>query len=206
MNFSMESFKRSPNPDSSGSIKKENTLEQDKISIKRATIEDLEDYKHIRLEAVNKDPDAFNMSPERAFRENRLPDSEWKNDLLDDKQIIFLSKYDSKTIGIIKGVERQKEKAWLLRSFYIDQNFRKNVTGISISEEMLKIILDEIKSRGGVEVRLGVERSREKIISLYEKFGFKEISHIKALILAKGNSKYLKRWQVMELNLSTKSE
>jgi ribosomal protein S18 acetylase RimI-like enzyme len=184
------------------------TLEQLNVRVELATEADLKDYKNIRIEAIDADPAAFNMSDKKkADQERNKKDSEWVKEL--KEQIIVLSKCNSKTIGLVKGIPKG-DNLWSINAVYLNEDFRKRVTGSNISEEMLKKVLDEIKIKGGAKVRLWVQSFRKNAISLYEKFGFKKFNPLlspkRTLELSGNRPDSFIGWKVMELDLTTQQD
>jgi len=176
-----------------------NKIEQGKVTMGLATRQEWRDYKKMRLEAIQTDPYAFDQTPETVTKQELREDNTWRRDLSDPKQFILLSRYDSKPIGITKGVDRGG-KVWGVHSVYVNPEFRKGATEISISTDMIKKVLAEIKSRGGRKARLWVRADRGNAIHLYEECGFVKVDDKQALELAKGDAGFLKGWQIMELD------
>ena len=175
-------------------------IENSQVSVELAAEKDWQEYKSIRLEAVRVDPKAFSENPGQILKEEERLDPEWKKDLLDNTQIIVLSKYDSRAVGIVKGVKMPEEGVWSVQSVYVNPDFRKSATSNPVSEEMLEKVLDEIKKRGGILARLRVRTSRSGAIHLFEDVGFAEIAFKKKLSLMGG--KPALGWRIMEEDLT----
>ena len=179
-----------------------NTNEKLYVKVEVAQEKDLQDYKKIRLEALEADPKAFHANPKTTEKEKTQEISEWKKDISGVDKFIVLLKNNSETIGMTKGTEKSKG-IWLMRSVYLNKNFRKEKIGGDISDQMIKKFIEEIKKRGGEKILLSVDIKRKNAIRLYERFGFKKKSFISGSVLAK---KILLNWQVMELNLNSKED
>lgn len=163
------------------------------IKVEIASEKDWEDYKRIRVEAIEKDPEVFGRYfKQDAPVERDRSDQEWKDDIKDS--IIVLSRNGSEVIGVVKGA--QEGGIWKIHSVYLNKDFQKR----GIASQMLKIVLDEERKRGAKRVRLWVLSERKEPIKLYEKFGFKKVNPIRALPMADYNPKYFTEWQIMELD------
>ncbi|MDD5720874.1 MAG: GNAT family N-acetyltransferase [Candidatus Pacebacteria bacterium] len=176
------------------------------LKIEIATEKDWEEYKKIRCEAIDTDPEGSGKYfKDEARVERNQTDNEWKEDL--GKSIIVLARNGSEVIGIIKGVKSPNSdelRVWRINSVFLKPNFRKSVIGENIAERMLKTILDEEKRKGAEKVRLWVLVSRGAAIKLYEKFGFEKLDEERALPIIGNDPKYLSEYQIMELDLINK--
>jgi len=171
--------------------------------IKIATVEDVQYYKNIRIEAIETDPDAFDLSPEKVTEEKNRSDKEWKGDLADKNQFTVLLKYNGDAKGMAKGINRGKG-FWALRAVYVTPDFRKSVTGSSVAEEMVQEVLNEIKKRKGKIVRLGVRIGRDSAVKIYEKLGFRELSESEVGEYL--DLEVLKKWKIMMLDLTKQKD
>lgn len=185
-----------------------NKREQLDVKIEIASEKDWKDYKEIRVEAIDNDIEVFGKYfKHEAPKERERSDQEWKDDL--ENSIIVLSKNGPKIIGVVKGVKSPNVEdvdIWRINSVYLNPDFRKKAIGENIAEKMLGMVLEEIKSKGAIKVRLWVLSKRSPAIGLYEKFGFKKINSIKALPIMGYNPKYLSEWQIMELELAKQED
>jgi ribosomal protein S18 acetylase RimI-like enzyme len=179
-----------------------NKIEREKLSIKIATVEDSDAYQAIRTEAIRTNPEAYSMSPEQVKEESEQLGPSWRVDLRKSSQFIVLSEYDSKPIGMARGQDRG-QGTWAVRGVFVSPEFRKRATGVPVSEDMLKKLLEEMRQRGGKLARLWVKASSANAISLYEKLGFKKVTNpLRGLSLARYNPMLLKDWYIMELDLN----
>src|SRR5579864_2452362 len=86
------------------------TLEQVGVKIELAEEKDWEDYRNIRIEAIDTDPIPLNVNnEEEALVKKNRTEEEWKEDLRED--LIFLAKQNLKTVGMAKGMKRE-ENVW----------------------------------------------------------------------------------------------
>lgn len=173
------------------------TLEQLNIKVELAGENDWEDLQKIRLEAVDTNPAEFSLTKKDVLKEHKKDESEWKKVLREE--IVVLSRCNSKPAGMVKGVDR-KGGIFSINNTYTSPNFRK----MGIAKGMIKMVLEEIKKRGGTYARLWVKTSNENGIKLYENLGFKKLTlSLKRLLELTGNRPdLLIGWQIMELDLT----
>ena len=180
------------------------TLENLQVTIDLAKTEDAEVYRKIRLEAIDQDPEAFDMQNEKKRERQKSRDiSEWKKDI--QEQVVLLAKNDSEVIGLVKGVDRG-QGLWSINNVYLTPAFRKNVNGAPIGDEMIKKVLDEIKNRGGQKARLWVKNSNKGATKFYEVLGFKKIETRKAMSIVGKRIDLLIGWSILEKDLNAETK
>lgn len=135
-----------------------------------ATEKDWEDYKKIRLEAIEKEPMAFYATKNSKEKEYNRSDEEWKSDLANTDAFVTLSKNNSVPVGMVQAISKIENKTqWHIRGVYLNKNFR----GGGYGREMMNLILNEIKRRGGKKVTLNVMDTQDIARKIYEKLDFK---------------------------------
>ena len=144
------------------------------VRIELAKPEDWQAYKNIWLDALKKSPEAFQSSLEKFEKRS---DEAWQADLKNDKRIFVFAKTDSTFNGIksIASAIDEQTGAWLISRVYTRPDFR----GQSLSEKVLKEVLEEVKKRGGIKARLTVRNGpkQEPARDVYRrKLGFKDIA------------------------------
>jgi predicted GNAT family acetyltransferase len=140
-----------------------NSFEKPPVNIQLATEADFNDYKKIRLEALEKDPDAFGEKLEDAQKNE---ENKWKEVFL--KKFIFLAKDRLEPIGIGAGEIRDGEIGFI-SSVYVRDSFRNQ----GIASKILKNLENEIKKRGGIKAILYVSKDPEAVArKVYEKLGY----------------------------------
>lgn len=147
--------------------------EQSGIKIELATPRDWQAYKSIWLDALEKSPEAFQSRLEK-FKDRA--DEDWQADLKNDRRLFVFAKTDSMENGIqsIASAINEQTGTWLVSRVYTRPDFR----GQNLSEKVLKLVLEEVKKRGGIKARLTVRNGpkQEPARDVYRrKLGFKDV-------------------------------
>ncbi len=128
-----------------------------------------QDYRTIRLKALQDEPKAFSSTYER---EVAWKDVEWKSRAVAENSLILVAKTGDKIVGII-GVywqDNQKEKGEIW-SVFVDKDYR----GQGIGKQLMLAIEKEARKNGtktaGVEVALG----QDAALHLYKSLGYVEV-------------------------------
>ncbi|MCM2339468.1 MAG: GNAT family N-acetyltransferase [Burkholderiales bacterium] len=155
---------------------KENNEELE-LHIEIAKEGDWEDYRRIRLEAIEKEPNAYHATEESKKLESNYSEEKWKKDLTGDDTFVALSKNKDVPVGMAHALVRSETKDdWAVRSVYLNKKFR----GRGHGEEIMNFLLNEIKRRGGKRVTLNVINTQKEAKMLYEKLGFESIEEFPA--------------------------
>src|SRR3989338_9647669 len=135
----------------------QNKPKQLKLKIEVARPEDWQDYKKIRLEALEKNSEAFRRTLAEALQNT---DQKWKDALSGDKVFMFLARNDLEPIGLAgaKKVVEQGENIWRVISVYVRKEFRGG-----LGRRLMENVLAEIRRRGGSKVVLGVRKADSQI-------------------------------------------
>lgn len=153
--------------------------------------EDWEKYKDIRLEAIEKEPVAFYVTKESKEREYGKTNDDWKNDLTNIDAFVVLSKNNDIPVGMAQAflktgtgnkwniLKKQNKNIWHIKGVYLNNDYR----GSGFSKEMMDMIFNEIKRRGGEKVTLNVMDTQEIAKKIYEKLGFKVFKKFKSKII-----------------------
>lgn len=150
-------------------IETNNPLEQVDINTEIAKPEDWQDYKKIRLEALDKDPTAFGETKEKALAKE---DNVWQSDLESSPdKFIYLVKNKKELLGMGGADKRDKfgEDTWFVFGMYVSALVR----GKGVGGKLLNSIEAEAKSRGAKKIVLFVSPEQSPAVGLYEKLGFK---------------------------------
>ncbi|HUC88431.1 MAG TPA: hypothetical protein VMR49_00150 [Candidatus Paceibacterota bacterium] len=75
-----------------------------------ATEKDWEDYKKIRLEAIEKEPMAFYVTKNNKEKEYNKSDEEWKTDLANTDAFTALSRNYNVPVGMAQAIQKIKDK------------------------------------------------------------------------------------------------
>lgn len=95
------------------------------IAIRLAEESDVEDYKKIRLEAVDKEPKAYNITEEKAKKINERKDGEWLEDLKNKNGFVYLVKEGNETVGMAAAeLDKKIKDTWLIRAVYLKEELQ----------------------------------------------------------------------------------
>lgn len=151
-------------------IKKTLTTARGEVLIREAVLSDVEQYRELRLNALQDSPTAFSgdyfvsLSQPMSFWENRLR--------VDDYGTIFFAEHDRHLIGMTAIRQREspktKHSADIL-SVYVRPEWR----GLHIAEGILESCAEWAKIRRVVILKLGVMAANTSAVRLYERCGFK---------------------------------
>lgn len=146
------------------------------LIIKKASLKDWKNYKEIRLDALEKDPESFGSSYEE---EKKRSEKIWKNKLSEKNRIALIAVKERRVVGIlIIMFESGIKLAHIANIFsvYVKKEYR----GKGISTELMREALKLIESRKGTrKINLHVTTNQLPAINLYKKFGFKIVGELK---------------------------
>lgn len=152
-------------------ISKDNIEKNEELNLNTelADENDWEDFKKIRLEAIENEPMAFYVTKSSREKENNKSEEEWKNELKDINSFVVLSKNNNTPVGMAQAILKFKDKnQWHVRGVYLNKDFRGSGGG----KNMMDLTLDEISKRGGKIITLNVMDTQEVAKKIYEKYGF----------------------------------
>lgn len=140
--------------------------------IRKISSDDWGEYKKLRLQSQQTDPQAFGGSYED---EISMSDDAWKEkikELLDYGETLF-AREDEKAVGMVRITFERKEKfkhIAHLMAFYVNPDYRGKDIGKTLLQEALKEIQlhPEI-----IKIKLCVNPEQKAAMKLYERFGFK---------------------------------
>ena len=151
-------------------IEKTLTTTHGEVLIREAILSDAEQYRELRLNALQDSPTAFsgdyfvNLNQPMSFWENRLR--------VDDYGTIFFAEHAKQLIGmtVIRQRESPKTKHSAdILSVYVRPEWR----GLHIAESILDACTEWAKAHTVVILKLGVMAANTSAIRLYERCGFK---------------------------------
>ena len=142
------------------------------VVIKKLPVSRWKDYRDLRLEALKKDPTAF----ESSYEEQRLAkENKWKKGI---RNVLFAMSND-KPIGMIVYVFEDKMKTRHLANIfgvYVKKEFR----GMGIGRQLIESAISMIKqNKNIIKIGLTVNPKQKAALSLYKKFGFKKVGLMK---------------------------
>lgn len=135
-----------------------------------------QDYKKLRIEAVENSPQSFLATTEETNQETQ---SEWKNKI---ENMFFAIDEKDNLVGMIgcyqEKLIKQKHIANIV-SFYINPKFRRQGLG----RELIKTAIDFAKTKKEIKkIQLGVITTQKPAIALYQSVGFMKIGEQKMAI------------------------
>lgn len=149
----------------------------DKIKVIELSPNRWREYRELRLEALQKDPQAFGQKYHKAVD---FPDSYWtehlENTIKKDKLLVHFAESNGKLIGMIEAFfhsnEETKDSAQIF-SVYVTLAFR----GRGIAKRLQAHLLLELgKTQGLKKVRVMVNKMQKSAVNLYKDGNFKVIS------------------------------
>ena len=151
-------------------ITKTLTTVHGEILIREARLADVQQYRKLRLDALQESPTAFSgdylvsLNQPMSFWENRLR--------VDEFGCILFAEHAQQLIGmtVIRQRESPKTKHGAdILSVYVRPEWR----GLHIAEGILDACAEWAKARSVVILKLGVMASNSSAVRLYERCGFK---------------------------------
>ena len=142
------------------------------VDIAFARPEDWENYKKIIIEAFINNPQAFSQM--QLDNARGTTDEQWREIFKsDENSFAVLAKVNGETIGTTGARKTKKEGVWFGLSLYLSDKFK--IDRFSTILKMFKLVEEELKKRGAKKVILYLKEGegRDRIKSLYERFGFK---------------------------------
>lgn len=129
-------------------------------------------YKTLRLQALQHEPQAFGSS---YTTEIKTSDEEWQrrldNYIKGEHDWMFFARVDNKLVGMLGAFqteEDEKEHAATIIGMFVTREYR----GKGIATMLMKRILDELKAKHMLYVKINVNVDRVIALQMYQKFGF----------------------------------
>jgi ribosomal protein S18 acetylase RimI-like enzyme len=138
------------------------------LQIKKLPVERWEEFKELRLIALQKDPLAFGSSYEE---EIKFQDELWKNRL---KNTLF-AVYDDKPVGMVVFLIDTKTKLSHVAEIfgvYVREEYRDMKIGKQLIESLINLIR---QNKSVIKIKLTVTDVQDSAIKLYSSFGFKVV-------------------------------
>ena len=149
------------------------------IEITRLSEARWQDYRDLRLEALQESSLAFGSSYEE---ECLLSEDEWKRRM--HNALFALA--DGQAVGLIVVVFNRRAKTKHIAdifSFYVKNSYRHKGVG----RKLLEAAIAEIRARNGViKARLAVNTEQNFAVRLYRRYGFKTLGRVKKELLIDG--------------------
>jgi ribosomal protein S18 acetylase RimI-like enzyme len=146
-----------------------------KVKITTLPVSRWQDYKEIRLRALEKEPSSFCMAYDK---EAAKSDEKWKQslqDALDGKSWLYFASYDDKLVGMVGGFGDEldwKNHRVYLWGMYVDEEYREK----GLARLLANKLLFEIAKRDDVfVVCLEVNPEQVAAVNFYESLGFRRV-------------------------------
>lgn len=140
-------------------------VEQATVEIRRLPPDRWEDYRRLRLEALERDPRAFGSSSED---EARFSEEEWRKRILNT----LFATSGERLVGMLACIFNEEVKTRhvaYIAGFYVTRKYRGKGVGKLLLEEGLAVAS---KRKGTVKVKLAVNPEQEAAVRLYRSVGF----------------------------------
>lgn len=138
------------------------------IEYRELTIDDLKEFKRLRLELLKNEPTNFGSSYEE---ELQFEDIMWTNRLSKETVITYGAFIENKLVGMSLGVMSPRKKmkhAATINSVYVSKEQRGNNIGMTL---MINLI-DVLKKKKIEAIKLSVVSTNQPAVRLYTKLGF----------------------------------
>jgi len=133
--------------------------------ITNAPISRWEEYRDLRLEALEQVPQAFLDDPDKA---SALPKEDWQRKIAN----MYFAEIDGKLIGMVGAYQDDKTKLKHILnvvSVYVSPKYR----GLGAAKALLSQVIADAKNNPNLKkLSLGVVTTQEPAKKLYEKLGF----------------------------------
>lgn len=131
-----------------------------------------EEYRALRLEAVEKVPQSFLDDPDVA---EKIPKEEWQRKM----SSMFFAEVDGKWVGMIGSYQDEKTKLKHILnifSFFVSSDYR----GMGIGRALIQQVIATAKNNPEIKkLQLGVVTTQEPANELYQSLGFIKAGHMK---------------------------
>jgi len=148
------------------------------------TTSDWKQYKEIRLEALQKEPQAFGSSYNR---EKDRTEEEWRDKLSQSEnsqgKSFFYAVSEGKNFVAMGGAYQDENDEWNIISIYTKKEYR----GRGLGQTIINSIIGELKDRKIKRAYLSVNSFQKTAQRLYEKNGFIVTRIIKDQLLGDGS-------------------
>lgn len=145
------------------------------IEIRLLSVADWKDYKEIRLEALESDPEAFGQTYRAALKQS---DDLWKLRLAGVNLWVYAAFLGGEMVGITSGRREHGEKfahVGIINSVFVQREYR----GKGVAAKLLVKTLDRLKQEGLMKAKLTVVATQREAIQLYEAAGFEQVGLLK---------------------------
>jgi ribosomal protein S18 acetylase RimI-like enzyme len=140
--------------------------------ITRLPVERWQEYRELRLRALETDPQAFGQSWAEAVKH---PEERWRLRLIDAEQgtswLVFAER-GGQLVGMA-GAHQWPEDIEANRAMIIAVFVDESTRGQGIAERLMQAVMDEMRAAGLTSAILAVNPVQTAAVRLYEKMGFR---------------------------------
>ncbi|MCZ3378355.1 MULTISPECIES: GNAT family N-acetyltransferase [Rhizobium] len=152
-----------------------------RLMIRRLTIDDVEVFRRIRLEALSCEPSAFASVHEDWVD---LSDEEWRNRLNEPAFVAFINE---EPVGMM-GLSRHRPRKLAHRATLVSVYVRKSARGSGAAADLLTTVSDYARSLGILQLELAVNAENTVAARFYRRHGFVEVGRIPGGVLDDGRA------------------
>lgn len=171
----------------------EQVKELPEVEILRPQVEDWQEVKNLRLEALQKEPQAFGATYESALT---ITDENWQTRISNSlgenpKELLVVARENGEFVGMIAAYPKT-ETTWNIISVYVKEEYRGQKISSRLFQQILDLLESNIKPQN---IELTVNVQQEAAIQLYLRNGFQIIDTLKNQKLGDGKlyDEYLMR-------------
>ena len=154
-------------------------MDADGVTIKLIGADEVEAFRHIRLEALRAEPSSF---ASRYEDWEILSLQEWRDRL---NEPVFIAFQKGEPVGIM-GLFRQRSTKMAHRATVVMVYIRARLRGTGLAVKLLEAISDHARDIGIRQLELFVSAENSVAIRFYQRQGFAEIGRIPGGVLEDG--------------------
>ncbi len=156
-----------------------------------------QEYKNIRIEALQNEPQAFGANYEDALKK---PDEEWidrvKAAVTENKDIMLFARVDGKIVGMIGAYfhkSPETETVGNIWGVYVSEAYR----GKGVAKKLMEKLLERLRAKGLHEAKLEVNVEQSAALGLYQKMGFVIVEKLEKALVK--NGKYYNEYRMRKI-------
>lgn len=147
--------------------------------IRRLSIDDVEIFRRVRLEALSCEPSAFASAHDDWVD---LLDEEWRNWL---SEPVFVAFINEEPVGMM-GLSRHRPRKMAHRATLMSVYVRKSARGTGVAADLLATVSAYARSLGIAQLELAVNAENTVAARFYRRHGFIEVGRIPCGVLDGG--------------------
>lgn len=151
-------------------------MKEQSMKIRRLGRDEVDAFRHIRLEALRCEPDAFASSYDDWAL---LSADEWRQRLEDPVIVAF---QNDEPVGLI-GLHRERPRKMAHRAQIVMVYVRKNWRGSGLAKKLLDVITNYAQETSVTQLELTVSAENPIAMRFYKREGFTEIGRVSGGII-----------------------